>query len=353
MEIFLVVAGCYIYQQLDMQWDKVNLEEVISSHQLTNVQLLCFRLIVTSIIGYTITNMLTDKKGLHLRLVNPKDELLNVHLIGIQRFSPFTCWCWSLQMLYFTLTSLLGLMKQFEIIESSNESQLLKYTIRLIWSAYEVSFSMAFLVTSVVTFGLIPVAINRKLPFENFFKVWPLLMHNFNILFITIEFFFNKLPIIIQHNILCFTWGMLYTFFSMYWYKSKGYFYYFFIDYTKPYAPIWLLVLIGIYSVFFTLGAQFDKFFINGITFGYPTLLMICFVLYIMKWPFSEATWRVFIIDLYEVFPKTLLNGIGIQNPNDSGNSSKNSSSGDQPIKQSDGTPVRRSTRNTPSKNGK
>jgi len=78
-------------------------------------------------------------------------------------------------------------------------------------------------------------------------------MHNANILFMLIEFLLNDLPISFWHFPFILTYGLIYVMFSWVLYHYRGYHYYFFLDYTKPYALYWYLGLFAIVLFFFVL----------------------------------------------------------------------------------------------------
>ena len=78
-------------------------------------------------------------------------------------------------------------------------------------------------------------------------------MHNANILFMLIEFLLNDLPISFWHFPFVLTYGLIYVVFSWVLYHYRGYHYYFFLDYTKPYALYWYLGLFIVVLFFFVL----------------------------------------------------------------------------------------------------
>ena len=306
-DVILNALALYVYQGLDMSWESVSLVDVISSNQMSNTNLLVMRCISLLIVFGVVYFMVTDKNPLVLRVPTPKDEMIEVNLLGLARLSPFTCWCWSLQVLYFSITVALGFAHKCKpelLAPGSLIGDQLWIITRVAWSAYEMSFAMSYLVTLAVTFILIPTAKKKGLPYDNFYKLFTLLMHNFNVLFMMLELFFNRMPILISHCILCFYWGYAYAFFSRYWYKLHGYFYYFFIDYHKPYAPLAIILLITVYSTLFVAGHYFDVAVTakDGGETKLESMVMVGITLFIMKWPPVDK-WYIVWDDCKYYFP--------------------------------------------------
>lgn len=73
---------------------------------------------------------------------------------------------------------------------------------------------MAYLVSVVVTFVLIPGGKQQGLPTANFFKVLPLLMHNANVVFMALELVLNRIPFCAMHFPFVLIYGSAYVIFS-------------------------------------------------------------------------------------------------------------------------------------------
>ena len=69
-----------------------------------------------------------------------------------------------------------------------------------------------------------------------------------------IELFTNKVPFLLWHFPAAIFFGMSYIFFAWCWFNTTGVFYYFFMDYARPYAVGWYSGLVFIMSTFFLLG---------------------------------------------------------------------------------------------------
>lgn len=105
-----------------------------------------------------------------------------------------------------------------------------------------------------VTFVLIPFAKKAHLPTDNFYILVPLLMHNANILFMAIELVVNRVPFAAWHFPFILLYGTSYAVFSWVWNHYNGYYFYFFLDYTRPGAIFWYIALMVIVAIFFLLG---------------------------------------------------------------------------------------------------
>jgi hypothetical protein len=119
---------------------------------------------------------------------------------------------------------------------------------------FEISFPVAFMVSTVVTFVLIPHAKRAKLPLDSFFVLIPLLMHNANIVFMALEIIINKIPFAVWHFPFVVLYGASYAVFSWFWKHYKGYYFYYFMDYTRERAIVWYVALLTIAAVFFLIG---------------------------------------------------------------------------------------------------
>lgn len=122
------------------------------------------------------------------------------------------------------------------------------------WVLFEVCFPIAFLVSSIVTFVLIPHAKKANLPTDNFYVIIPLIMHNANILFMALEIIANQIPFSVWHFPFLWIYGIAYCVFSWIWNHYHGYYFYFFLDYTRPGAIVWYIALLSIVGLFFSVG---------------------------------------------------------------------------------------------------
>lgn len=159
------------------------------------------------------------------------------------------------------------------LIVSSPDNASFSFLASIIWVLYEISFPIAFLVSLVVTFVLIPLAKLENIPIDIFFHPLPIIMHNANILFMTIEFLLNNISFLPNHVIFILAYGILYVYFAWYWHEKKGVYYYFFLDYTRPFAILWYIALLGINYGLFALGEYCNawKFAHDGLI---PRLVM-------------------------------------------------------------------------------
>jgi hypothetical protein len=186
---------------------------------------------------FAIQHIVFDNKGLKITVMDSKGELKPLSLIGLQRLTTFTVWCWVLLSSYFAIASICSTMVLFL------GTPVPVFLARAACVMYEVSFASAYIVTIVVTFVLIPAASKRNMPTHTFFDPIPVLLHNANVIFIGIETIMNRAPIFSAHFPYGQLFGLAYVAFAWYWYTKIGAFYYFFLDYNRPYAFFWYLGL--------------------------------------------------------------------------------------------------------------
>lgn len=220
--------------------------------------LICtFRIIAAMIHISSALYIYCDRNGLKINVFT-RGTFKTLHLMHIQRFSPFTVWCWLIQCLYFTLVGLLSIAK---ILSPDSLKLFLPVSAvkLMVWILYEISFTSAYLVSIVVTYLLIPgLRLKFKGAEDEFFKFFPLLFHNANVILICIESILNYIPFSTWHFPFLILYGLTYVTFSWYWFKKTGVFYYFFLDYEMKAALLWHIGLIVVFLSFFYFGYYFS-----------------------------------------------------------------------------------------------
>jgi hypothetical protein len=275
----------------DMQWDKIYLDDIINvNSQITGIDsqgLGLMRLFFYLIIFTTCIVLIKDPEGLRINIYQ-NSKIVQLHLLRWDRFTMFTVWCWVLQGFYFGLSSYLVLLHNTSNFTLSINKVLYCTCVVL----YEVSFSLAFLVTSVVTFILIPFGKSKGLPIDNFFRPLPLMMHNLNVLFVSLDMILNKVNFFAMHFPFVVMIGISYVIFSWYWYHKKGIFYYFFLDYNEPRSVLWHSGLLIAVALFFFAGSSYSFLIQSGTKFSRLTLFVFTF--FIMKVS-NKSYWDYFI----------------------------------------------------------
>lgn len=245
--------------------------EIGTSAYLSQQSLLLIRLCFGIVVWSTCLFLYLDKVGLHVSVLT-RDVVYEMHLKHGHRFTPFTVWCWTLQGFYF----LGAIICTASISELSTSTSNFHYVVstsicKLTHILFEVSFAMSFLVSFVVSFVLIPGSRSRNMPTTNFFQVLPLIFHNCNVAFMVVEKLVNNIHIVNEDYPYILIFGLLYVIFSWYWFSVKKVFYYFFLDYDRPYSVFWYLGLLIVVSIFFQLGVFISK-------------LQVCFCICLFKY---------------------------------------------------------------------
>jgi hypothetical protein len=278
----------YFLKHHDLQLDHMDQTRIGSSHfeYLTPLNYLYLRLTMGFVCWSSCLFLLLSPTGLEICTIT-REKTVNLLLKHHTRFTPFTVWCWTCQAIYFGLSTACT----FSVVLKENPmiSQKIglgtfiipQYLLSLTHILFELSFSVAFLVTIVVTFVLIPQGRKRGQPVENFFKFFSLLFHNANVLFMLIEILTNRIPFIFTHFPFLVAYGLCYVMFSWYWFEKNGIFYYFFLDYDRPYALFWYFGLLTAIGCFFILGYFISLLAATGNVYAYVGI--IGFTFYIMK----------------------------------------------------------------------
>jgi hypothetical protein len=250
------------------------LEKLATSPYIPTEWLLAFRALIALSIWNVCGRLLLDKEGLTLDIAKRDKSNLRVHLKHGERFAPFTVWCWTLQGLYFTMATY-GSASHLGLLSSSSTSPALTSVACIL---FELSFSVAFLVSAVVSFVLMPATVSRGLPLDNFFKPWPLIMHNANVVFVASEMVLNRLTFDSNHHPWVLLYAATYVLFAWGWFSSRGYFFYFFLDYAAPLAPLWYLALLVLLLACFFGGLVVSQYVEQGSAVAMALLAATTFV---------------------------------------------------------------------------
>jgi hypothetical protein len=215
----------------------INIKHIAYSSIISPSLLIVFRIICYLIIFSTSLYIVVDKNGLEIKVSLSSGGMKTLQLNHFQRLTTFTVWCWMLQGLYFLLASLLSIAYLYD--ENAYIPQILIFSTYIL---FEVTFALSYLVTTVVTFVLIPGAISKNIP-HSFFNVIPVILHNVNVLFMAVDAVVNRIDVHTNHIVFAELFGLAYVVFAWYLHKKIGAFYYFFLDYDRPYAVLWYLGL--------------------------------------------------------------------------------------------------------------
>jgi hypothetical protein len=159
----------------------------------------------------------------------------------------------ALQGIYFTLAAIASFLHSHRnLFPKEYYTFFDKHLACWTWISFEISFPVAFLVSGVVTYVLIPLIAKDGLPVDTFFTPMALIMHNINVLFMAIEFCTNQIHFSYYHFIYMLFYSIAYVVFAWIWNHHKGIFYYFFLDYQRKGAVFWYLgLLLGVTGLFF------------------------------------------------------------------------------------------------------
>lgn len=204
---------------------------------------LLMRGLCAAVAFYTLFCIYRDPKGFELRYCDAK-----VHLLGLSRFTTFTTWCFSLLCAYFMLATLCSLAALFGY-GPSLPPWLMIATHRL----FAISYPLSLLVTTVVSFVLIPTARRHQQPIDRMFRWRPQMMHNGNVLMLQCAMVMTPLPITLAFLPYTVLFGYCYLVFAWYWFWRTRVFYYFFLDYRRPYAVLTYLGLFVALALFYSL----------------------------------------------------------------------------------------------------
>ena len=206
---------------------EVSVQEIAESDVVPLGTVLLFR-IACAAVALTTLGVYRDPEGLELRY-----REATVHLRRYRRWTTFTVWCFTLLCGYFTLAAYCS-----SAVHVGYGALVPSTVVQATLVLFEVSYPMSLLVTAVVTFVLIPVACQTSYPLGRLFRWRALLMHNGNVLMMQLAMLLAPPPITLAHLPYAVLFGCGYALFAWGWFWHTRVFYYFFLDYRRPYA-VW------------------------------------------------------------------------------------------------------------------
>lgn len=239
MAVLFIVTVAYILTAADLGFTTLELTDITTSEFVSSNVLLLIRFIFALVINGSLFHIVTDKNALEITVSLSTGGLKTVKLLGFDRLSTFTLWCWTLQGVYFTLACCCSLSLSPSSLSSSFPETLL---LNVTWVLFEISLALAYLVTFLVTFVLIPAAEAKEIP-HKFFTPMPVLCHNANAVFMAVDLLLNRLPMPFPHIAFIQLFGLAYVLFAWRLHAKRGIFFYFFLDYDRPYGVCWYLGL--------------------------------------------------------------------------------------------------------------
>ena len=258
--IFVLFVGCLCVTMLlhfsDLADDVVTVSRVAAvkmPNLLSKKALFMLRLVMLSVnLLATGLKLVDSEQRTHAH--KPESKLkprVNIYIHGPMWISFFTVQSWLLQLFFLSGATICSYLDLHPGLAMDLGTALPT----ALWMAYEVSFAVAILVSSIVKYVLIPTVLANGESVDSFFIPCDLLMHNANVLFMALELLFNDLPFRLAHFPLAALWGLNYVVFSWVWLAISGICWYDFLDPTLPNAIVIHTVLIVVLGAFFAIGS--------------------------------------------------------------------------------------------------
>lgn len=239
--IVLFSVGYLVY---DCGSTEVTLRDMAASDTVPLGILVLYRFSCAAAALYTLSWIYLDQRGLELRYLDA-----TIHLRRFRRFTTFTVWCFTLLFFYFAFAAY-GSSALLAGYGAAVPDLVVMATLIL----FEISYPMSLLVTTVVSFVLLPAAIKNHYPFARMFRFRPQMMHNVNVVMMQLAMLMAPPPVTLSHLPYTALFGCGYAIFSWIWFYRTGIFYYFFLDYRRPYAVFAYLGLFAILLLFYGFG---------------------------------------------------------------------------------------------------
>ena len=222
----------------------VALRDVGASELVSLPLLLGLRLLCASVALCTLLGVYFNRAGLRMSY-----QGATVHLYRLRRWTTFTVWCFTALLLYFALSAFCSAM-----LLTGRGEQVPATVAQATLILFAVSYPVGLLVTAVTSFVLIPTALRTDFPVTRMFRWRPLIMHNCNALMMQLAMLIAPPPVTLAHLPYALLFGCAYAVFSWIWFHRTGVFYYFFLDYRRPYAIGAYVGLLAVLTLFYGLG---------------------------------------------------------------------------------------------------
>ena len=105
-----------------------------------------------------------------------------------------------------------------------------------------------------------------------------------------IELALNRMHFVPLFVVFPILFGSMYTAFAWFWFEVTGIFYYFFLDYDKPFAIFWHLGLLTALSVFFFGGLLVSNWIQTENPFAFVSLFVATFSVMKIKSPSASVS---------------------------------------------------------------
>jgi hypothetical protein len=230
-----VVFVCLGYLTAGFGSMTLSLHDVAASDTVPLGIVVLYRLSCAAAALYTLVRIFFDQRGLEMRYHGAI-----IRLRHFRRFTTFTVWCFILLFCYFALAAYCS-----SALLTGHEEAVPDFVVTATLILFEISYPMSLLVTTVVSFVLLPTAIKHGYPVARMFRFRPQMMHNVNVVMMQLAMLMAPPPVAFAHLPYTALFGCSYAIFSWIWFHRTGVYYYFFLDYRQPHA---VLTYLGLFT---------------------------------------------------------------------------------------------------------
>ncbi len=167
---------------------------------------------------------------------------------GVERLVPFSSWtliAFCTSMLVNGMISLYSWMGQ----------PLPEWVVVVGGAFFGIAFSSAALTAIIVRYVILPDMLNKQMEMDHMFLKHEQMMHNFSLIFLSIEMIFGWVQLPLAMVVFGFLYGSIYLIFAEYWAtRGGGYYVYEFIDTRPSNAPFLLIGLVIVCALSFSIG---------------------------------------------------------------------------------------------------
>jgi len=231
------------------------ISKYVCNKQLSSSPVLVFNVCVAAAFFGVLASVYFDTTPIESRYkVMKRPDIAEVRHVFVHsgKWTTFTLWCNTIGMAYFCAAALAGALQLNS--PSGTTTACLCWLSQVLW---EVTFPMAFLVNTLVTFAIIP-GIKKQGEYQKLWRMlkWrPQATHNGFVIAAACEAALAAPFMSLEHFPVIVLLGLAYVVFSWCLFMKTGVFHYFFLDYRFKHAPVALLALLALLAAFYCMGS--------------------------------------------------------------------------------------------------
>ena len=113
--VLVISSSLFALSIKNLEWDSVSIKSISESNVINSQTIFYYRIICALVVWSLNSYLFFDPKGLVITLMGRDGQMKTLKLLGIQRFTMFTVWCWTAQGFYFVMASICSALSIWHI----------------------------------------------------------------------------------------------------------------------------------------------------------------------------------------------------------------------------------------------